>query len=118
LRQWIITLLSKKITKDKGWLLENLVFNSFNKNCEVFYYSGKKECDFLLLENRKVIQAVQVCYELSEDNKKREISGLIEAMEKYHIKEGLILTYNQEDNLKIKKNKISIIPLWKWLLDR
>ena len=113
-----ITLLSKKITKDKGWLLENLVFNSFNKNCEVFYYSGKKECDFLLLENRKVVQAVQVCHELNEDNRKREISGLIEAMEKSRLKEGLILTYDQEDKLKIEKNEISIIPVWKWLLNR
>lgn len=61
--------LSQKITKDYGWLLENLVFNCLNKDYTVFYYSGEKECDFLTVKNKEIKQAIQVCYELNEENK-------------------------------------------------
>jgi len=56
--------------------------------------------------------------ELDEKNKAREINGLMEVIEKFSLKEGLILTYGQENNLKIKKIKIKILPVWKWLLNQ
>ena len=111
-----IGVLSKKFTKDKGWLLENLVFNSLNKEHEVFYYSNKSECDFLLVKNKAVINAIQVCYELIDENKDREISGLKDAMETFKLNEGLLLTNNQEEEIKIDKKKIKVVPVWKWLL--
>ena len=40
----------------------------------------------------------------------------MEAMEKFKLKEGLILTYDQEDELEIKNKKVKILPVWKWLL--
>jgi len=112
-----IGVLSNKLTKDHGWLLENLVFNCLNKNYEVFYYSAKTECDFLVVENKKVKQAIQVCYNLDEKNKTREYAGLLEAIKKFNLKEGLILTHDQEDELKIEGKKIIIKPVWKWLLE-
>lgn len=48
-----IGILSKKLTKDFGWLLESLVFNYLNKNYEVFYYADKKNVIFLLLKIKK-----------------------------------------------------------------
>jgi len=111
-----VGIISKKITKDYGWLLENLVFNCLNRDYGVFYYAGKKECDFLVIKNKEVKKAVQVCYELNEDNREREIEGLTEAMEKFKLKEGLLLTNSQEEELKIEGKKISIKPVWKWLL--
>ena len=108
--------LSKKITKDKGWLLENLVFIQLNKDNKVFYYSNQKECDFVTVKNREVTNAIQVCYTLDDYNKEREINGLIEAMENFKLKAGLILTYNQTDNFVIDEKKISLIPVWKWLI--
>ncbi|MBS3092095.1 ATP-binding protein [Candidatus Pacearchaeota archaeon] len=112
-----IGVLSKKLTKDKGWLLENLVFNSLNKNNDVFYYSNKNECDFLLVKNKTVINAIQVCYDLNEDNREREISGLSEAMDKFKLNEGLLLTNSQEEEIKIESKKIKVMPVWKWLLE-
>lgn len=112
-----IGVLSKKLTKDKGWLLENLVFNSLNKEGELFYYSNKSECDFLLVKDKTIKEAIQVCYELNEENKERELSGLKEAMEKFKLSSGLILTNSQEEEIKIEKKKINIIPVWKWLLE-
>ncbi|MFA5019559.1 MAG: ATP-binding protein [Candidatus Pacearchaeota archaeon] len=112
-----VGVLSKKLTKDKGWLLENLVFNSLNKNNDVFYYFNKNECDFLLVKNKAVINAIQVCYDLNEDNREREISGLKEAMDKFKLNGGLILTNSQEEEIKIESKKIKVIPVWKWLLE-
>ena len=111
-----IGVLSKKLTKDKGWLLENLVFNFLNKDNDIFYYSNKNECDFLLVKNKAVIKAIQVCYDLNEDNREREISGLKEAMDKFRLKEGLLLTNSQEEEIKEKGRKIKVIPVWKWIL--
>ena len=37
-------------------------------------------------------------------------------MEEYKLKEGLILTNNQEEEIRIKDKKIKIMPVWKWLL--
>ncbi|MEK6893759.1 MAG: ATP-binding protein [Nanoarchaeota archaeon] len=112
-----IGVLSNKITKDYGWLLENLVFNCLNNNHEVFYYSKGAECDFLIVKNKEINQAIQVCYELDEKNKEREISGLLEAMKEFKLKKGLILTYEQEEELNVKGKKILIQPAWKWLLE-
>lgn len=109
--------LSKKLTKDYGWLLENLVFNFLNRNYDVFYYSEKKECDFLVVKNKEVKQAIQVCYELNEKNRERETGGLNEAMEKFKLKEGLLLTNSQEEEIKLNGKKILIKPVWKWLLE-
>ena len=106
--------IATKITKDKGWLLENLVFNNLNNS--VFYYSNKNECDFILMADGKVAQAIQVTYDLTKENKSREINGLIEALKKFKLNKGLILTYDQEEELTIEKKRIIIKPVWKWLL--
>ena len=112
-----ISVLSKKMTKDQGWLLENLVFNCLNKAAEVFYYSGERECDFLVVKNREVIQAVQVCDTLNEENRDREIAGLTEAMKKFTLHEGLLLTGTQEEEITFGRKKIWVKPVWKWLLE-
>jgi len=111
-----IGVLSKKLTKDHGWLLENMVFNCLNKYNEVFYYADKKECDFLIVKNKEIKQAIQVCYELKEDNKEREIAGLLEAMEQFNLKEGTIITHNQEEKIQKKGRAVKVIPAWKWML--
>jgi len=102
---------------DKGRLLENLAFlNLRRKNGEIFYFQEKNECDFLVREGIKIVRAIQVTYELNRDNREREINGLLEAMKKFKLKEGLILTYNQEDQFDIDNLVIRAIPLWKWLI--
>ncbi|MFH1642950.1 MAG: ATP-binding protein [Nanoarchaeota archaeon] len=103
---------SVSFTKDKGRMLENVVFIALKeKNQEIFYFKGKGECDFLVKDKEKIIQAIQVCYELNEDNKERETAGLREAMKKFNLRKGTILTMNQEDKL----DGIEIVPVWKWL---
>jgi predicted AAA+ superfamily ATPase len=61
---------------------------------------------------------IQVTYSLEdEQTKEREIAWLVEAMKMYWLKEGLILTYDEENEIHLKNDlKIKIMPVWKWLL--
>ena len=108
--------ISVKSTIDKGWLLENLVaIHLIGKNI-VFYYTGKHECDFITMKENKVNVAIQVVYEITEENREREIRGLIQAMKELKINQGFILTNDQEEDIDIQGEKILIRPVWKWLL--
>jgi uncharacterized protein len=53
--------------------------------------------------------------------KKREIEGLLEAMKRFSLKEGLIITEHEEDTTTVEKDKIKykivIKPIWRWLLE-
>lgn len=103
-------------SKDKGRMLENLVFLTLRRKYkEIFYFKEKNECDFLVKEKEKIISAFQVCYELTEQNKEREINGLVEALEKFNLKEGFILTLNQEQEFVVNSKKIKVVAVWKWL---
>jgi len=107
-----------KFSENKGRILENLVFLELKRDeNDIYYFSEKKECDFLIREGAKIKKAIQVCYDLNQENKEREIEGLLEAINKFNLKEGLILTFDQDDELNIKGNKIIIKPIWKWLLE-
>lgn len=108
-----------RTSEDKGKLLENLIAIELKRReKEMFYYSEKYECDFLIRKNNKITEAIQVTYEINEKNKEREIAGLIEALNKFKLKEGLIITFDQEEKIKIEENIIKIIPAWKWLLSK
>ena len=107
---------SSSFSKDKGKMLENLVFLALRKNYkEIFYFQEKNECDFIIKEGTAITQALQVCYDFNEENKEREINGILEALKKFNLKEGLILTNNQEDEFIIDGRKILLVPVWKWI---
>lgn len=97
---------------DKGKRLENMVFIELLRRGEqVYYYKNEFECDFVIPKK----QAIQVVWELNEENEKREFKGLLQAMEYFKIKKGIIYTYNQTDEIKEGKYKIKVIPCWEWL---
>ena len=106
-----------KFSKDSGNLLENLVAIELKRRGkETFYFQKKGECDFVLREGAKIKEVIQVCYKLTEKNKDREIKGLLEAMDEFKLKEGLILTYDDEKGFNVGGKKIKVLPVWKWLL--
>jgi predicted AAA+ superfamily ATPase len=108
---------SPSFSKDKGRLLENIVFlNLRRKFKNILYFQERNECDFIVKEAEKIKEVIQVCYDFNQDNQDREINGSIEAMEKFKLKEGLILTYNQTDEINVRGVKIKVLPVWKWLL--
>lgn len=108
---------SASFSKDKGKMLENVVFLGLRRRFkDIFYFQEKNECDFVVKEKDKIKRAIQVCFDLNEETKDRELGGLIAAMKKFNLKEGLVLTYNQDDEFLIEGKRIVVKPVWKWLL--
>ncbi|MBI2584182.1 MAG: ATP-binding protein [Candidatus Aenigmarchaeota archaeon] len=115
----LINTVSFRFLDNIGKLYENLVFLSLlNRGKEIYYFKGRQECDFLVKEGRKVT-AIQVSYQIKE-NEEREVKGLLEAMKKCKLREGLVITEEKEGGRKVKHKgrsyNITFIPLWKWLL--
>ena len=106
------------INEKKGAMLENIVAVHLKRlGKEFYYYKGKTssvECDFILPKEK---QAIQVCYNLNQNNQERETKGLLEAMDKIKAKQGLILTLDQEQQTTKENKKITIKPAWQWLLE-
>lgn len=110
-----------RCSEDKGRLLENIVLiELLRRGNEVYFHKDKKECDFVVKSGQKIIAAIQVTTHLDSDKtRKREKEGLIEAMERYALSEGLILTENEKGQETIKINGkprlIQILPIWQFL---
>lgn len=102
-------------SEDTGRLLENMVFLELKRrNYEVFYFEEKMECDFIAKTQNNQFNAIQVTFELNEHNTERETKGLIAACKHLDIKEGTILTYDEEGEIEKEGIKINIIPFWRW----
>jgi predicted AAA+ superfamily ATPase len=117
--QGLVNFSSVSGSPDLGRLLENTVFLELRrKGLEIWYFRGKKECDFIYRDPDKKLHAMQVCWQVSSSNQIREINGLVEAMDAIVVEEGIILTFDQEDLIKVQEKSIRIIPAWKWLVDK
>lgn len=114
----LIRITGFRVSEDRGRLLENIVFLHLRMQTkEIYFHKEKKECDFVLREGNKIVQAIQVTTNLSDPEvRNREIEGLMEAMNTYHLQEGIILTENEQDKIEVNGFLISVIPIWKWLL--
>ncbi|MBI4451765.1 ATP-binding protein [Candidatus Woesearchaeota archaeon] len=114
----LVNIVSFRFSDNIGRLYENAVFLSLiiEGGKEIYYHRGRSECDFLIKEGKKITQAIQVSYQLA--NKEREIGGLVEAMDAFRLKEGLIITEDKEGEERIGGKIIKYAPLWKWLLTR
>ncbi len=108
----LITATAFTFTDNYGKLFENLVHSELQKtgNSEIYFYNDQKECDFILHNPNNPI-AIQACYQLTPENRTREIAGLIAAMEKLKLPKGVIITYDDEE--KISDN-MDVIPFWKY----
>lgn len=109
-------LLGFNFSENSGRRLENLVHLELRRRyTEMWYVSEKPECDFVV-KNGSSWEVFQVCYELNPGNRDREITGLINAMKKFDLKKGFLLTYDEEDQLETDSLTIFVEPVWKWLL--
>ena len=107
----LVEINTPSFTKDMGHKLENLVFLALRQGSkEIYYYSGVGECDFLIMSKGVISRAVQVCLELNNDNLQREISGLYEAMEKFKLADGTIVTLSQNDSFDQNGMTIKVVP--------
>jgi predicted AAA+ superfamily ATPase len=105
-------------SEDRGRFLENMVFIELvRRGKEIYYFNGKRECDFLIRDGINISGAVQVCYAFRDiESREREIKGLQEALVIYNLDEGLILTDDDEETIEREGKIIRILPVWKWLI--
>ncbi len=114
-----IEVVSFSFSENFGRFLENIVFlKLLQQGKKIFYFREKRECDFVVKEKTKIVEAIQATRRIEPANEKREIGGLLEAMEKFKLKKGLIVTDGQEEVRHIDGRTIEIIPVWKWLLEK
>ena len=105
-----------------GRLLENQVFvnllrKGYDPEKTMFYYRTRndKEIDFVLRENNRVKQLVQVSYEMaSEKTIRRECSALKEAAQELHCNDLYVLTYNEKRTLDWEGYTIHVLPVTEW----
>ncbi len=110
-----ITILSPDL--EYGKLLENLFFTELLKRgFEIYYFKRKHECDFIVQAKEGTLHAFQVCWELNDLNREREINGLMEALTVLQLNQGTIITVEQDERIELDGKVIDIIPAWKWCL--
>ena len=108
-------------SQDDGKLLESSVLLHLCRRCgeleKVTYFLKEKECDFVLQREDQVLQLIQVCWQI-EDNetREREIAGLLEAHKVTHCDNLCIITHQQEVTIQQDGLTIHVVPAWKWML--
>jgi predicted AAA+ superfamily ATPase len=105
-----------KFSNDLGKSLENAVFLELKRNySEIFYYRDTtSECDFIVNEKNTITKAIQVTYDMSDiDTRKREIKGLLNACKYFNLDNGVIITYDSEDEYIEDNIIIKVIPFYK-----
>jgi len=103
----ILVQTSFKFSKDYGKSFENLVYTELVKGgYEIYFYTKDFECDFIVKKEEKLI-AIQVCYELTPQNRERERNGLRKL--KLSVDEKILLTYNQNEEYQ---EEIKTVAFW------
>jgi predicted AAA+ superfamily ATPase len=114
--------ISFRFSKESGRLLEQCVFLELKRKGHGIYYyktENNKEVDFLVQQQNRKKNLIQVCWDISdEDTKKRELNSLTQAMNELKLTNGLILTYNNEQKLQVENRRITVMPVYKWMIDK
>ena len=109
------SMISFSSSENRGRKLENIVHLYYRKTAaKLFYFKEKGECDFVAFNADNTKELVQVCYEITAENKTREINGLVEAMAFFKENKGKIITYDQEEVIKLPEGEIEVVPAWKF----
>jgi predicted AAA+ superfamily ATPase len=106
---------SVSFSDDTGRIFENMVFLHLRRQTpEIYYFSGKKECDFVVFQNGRFQSLFQVCLQIDQNNMEREFDGLIEAMEFFNVASASIITQDQSDSFQKDGKTITLIPFYIW----
>ena len=107
----IINAVSYRFWDNKAKLFENFVFNELQKQPfdEITFANNNGECDFVVKKGSEY-QAIQVCFELTPQNNKRELGGFAAIENDITISKKTIITYNQE----MQGDDVIVVPAWKY----
>lgn len=106
------------LSPDYGRLYENAAFLHLRRQTrEVYYFLQQQEVDFYSrIKGRPII--ANVCLDLNApDKRKRELNGLTEAMKYFECDQSWLLTGSHEETVTHDGRTISMLPLWKWLVE-
>ena len=106
-------------SQNLGHKLENVLFWHLKRTAkDLTYYHDEKdrECDFIVEKEDGSFSAIQVCHELTDDNKNREFDGLAAALKRFGLKSGIIVTHAQSDLAIQDGCEISIVPVTEYLV--
>ncbi|MBS3151123.1 ATP-binding protein [Candidatus Woesearchaeota archaeon] len=104
----LIYLYKPKIEEDFfGKMAETAVVNNLKA---VSFWKNGNEVD--VVHNN---MPIEVKYQ--EKIKPEDLKSIIEFMKRFKVKNGMLITKNEEKEIKVKEGKIKFIPLWKWLLE-
>jgi len=120
-----INTISTRFSKNYGRFYENIVavnlFKNFHDN--IYYWKNvqKEEVDFIIKDDFKISQIIQVCYDISDvGTKEREVRALLKASKELKCKNLFVITEDYEKEEQVEwfgiKREVKFIPLWKWLL--
>ena len=98
-------------------LLENLVAICLKKKYEdeLYFYHQNIKVDFYIPTQKL---AVQVSYSLKDETtRKREVTALLKIAKVMDVDNLLIITRDEEETIVENEKEITVIPIWKWLLE-
>lgn len=112
----LINVNSGSFSEDNGRKFENLIYLHLRqKYREIYYYAEKSECDFVIVVNDVLQEAIQVCFELNPDNIDRELNGLVDALTFFNATEGTIVTLSQTDRLEKNGKIVHVVAAYNYL---
>ena len=101
---------------DSARILENIVFiELLRRDYKIHYFTNSSECDFVAVKDDKTV-LIQVTFQMEAENREREVNGIVRAAGRTHLKEGYILTFDENDAFVVEDININVMPAWKWLL--
>ncbi|MCE5331434.1 MAG: ATP-binding protein [Bacteroidales bacterium] len=97
----------------KGKLLENAVYNALIDKgySDISFVRKARECDFVVRKDN-AFHAFQVCYELTDINRDREIAGF-NVPDIQNIATRTLITYNQQGETE----GVRIVPFFLWCVE-
>lgn len=110
-------------TENLGWRLENTIYIELLRRhrpnyTDVFYFKEKGyECDFVVAQAGKVIELIQVSYDISNPKtRRRELNGLLKAANKLHCNNLTLVTFDNQEDVEQDGYSIHIVSAANWLI--
>lgn len=108
-----------------GWRLENVVYVELLRRAAIYFHdiyfykptSQSKEVDFVVCEQSRVIELIQVAYDIdSPKTYARETSALLKASENLHCDRLTLIAFDTTRDVEIEGKRIHIQSAIEWLL--
>lgn len=104
--------------QNEGRLLENLVFLMLRRRGDTIHYVKTRsgyEVDF----HSPTEGLIQVAWSIEDAaTRQRELRALEQAVEELGVRESLLITANESDEIVSRVGTIKVVPAWEWCLLR